>query len=73
MFGIEDPPRPESKGAIADCKKAGIHLIMVTGDNKITASNIAQQVGIISETGQGGKIMEATEFIKALESKGLLK
>lgn len=48
VFGIEDPPREESKSAIADCKKAGIKVIMVTGDNKITAENIAKQVGIIS-------------------------
>lgn len=72
VFGIEDPPREESKEAIANCKKAGIRVIMVTGDNKITAENIAKQVGIIGDGGQG-KVMEASEFIKALEDKGLLK
>ncbi len=39
---------------------------------KITAENIAKQVGIISDS-QGGKVMEAAEFIKVLEEKGLLK
>lgn len=48
VFGIEDPPRPESKHSIQDCQNAGIHVIMVTGDNKVTASNIARQVGIIN-------------------------
>ncbi len=41
VFGIEDPPREQSKQAIQNCKKAGIKVIMVTGDNKITAQNIS--------------------------------
>lgn len=73
VFGIEDPPRPESKEAIENCKMAGIKLIMVTGDNKVTASNIAKQVGIIDEEEKTGKVMEASEFIKALEERGLLR
>lgn len=57
VFGIEDPPRPESKQSIQDCKDAGIHVIMVTGDNKVTATSISKQVGIIQGDGHGGKIM----------------
>lgn len=58
VFGIEDPPRPESRESIQDCQNAGIHVIMVTGDNKVTASNIAKQVGIINE--KGGRVIEAS-------------
>lgn len=41
VFGIEDMPRPESKDAVLNCQHAGIKVVMITGDNKITAEKIA--------------------------------
>jgi P-type Ca2+ transporter type 2C len=49
LFGITDPPRPEVKEAVDNCKSAGIRVIMVTGDHKHTAASIAKDVGIIPE------------------------
>ena len=46
LIGIQDLPRPESKTAIKSCHQGGVVVIMVTGDNKLTARAIADQVGI---------------------------
>nr|WP_319373592.1 cation-transporting P-type ATPase [uncultured Methanobacterium sp.] len=49
MMAMQDPPRPEVKPAVGDCHKAGIRIIMITGDYGLTAQAIAKEVGIVSE------------------------
>lgn len=49
MVAMMDPPREESAQAVADCRRAGIKPIMITGDHKITATSIAKQIGIFEE------------------------
>jgi magnesium-transporting ATPase (P-type) len=49
VLGIRDVIRPEVPGAVATCKRAGIRVRMVTGDNRKTALAIAKECGIITE------------------------
>lgn len=45
---IYDPPRPEVKMVIKNCKEAGIRVLMITGDNELTALSVAKEIGLIS-------------------------
>ncbi len=56
-----DPPRPEVKDAIAVCKKAGIRVVMITGDYQITALSIARQIGIVSS--KDPEVITGEDFI----------
>ena len=46
LVGIMDPPREEVSGAIKICREAGIKVVMITGDHKITAMSIAEELNI---------------------------
>ncbi|CEM23227.1 unnamed protein product [Vitrella brassicaformis CCMP3155] len=58
LFGSVDPPRTGVRDAIEECNGAGVRVIMITGDQKITASAIAREIGILKhEQGTEGAIM----------------
>ncbi|WP_246480394.1 cation-translocating P-type ATPase [Inhella gelatinilytica] len=46
LVGQIDPPRDEARAAVAECQRAGIRVLMVTGDHKLTGLAIARQLGI---------------------------
>ncbi|MBI5022875.1 MAG: cation-transporting P-type ATPase [Candidatus Magasanikbacteria bacterium] len=46
LLAMSDPPREGVKEALAACQTAGIRVIMITGDNKLTAHTIAEQIGL---------------------------
>jgi Ca2+-transporting ATPase len=47
LIAMMDPPRPEVAEAVAKCHRAGIRIIMITGDYALTAESIARRIGII--------------------------
>lgn len=60
LAGMIDPPRPEVRSAIRECREAGIRVIMITGDHPATANAIAKELGILS----GKRIASGPELEK---------
>jgi Ca2+-transporting ATPase len=50
LAGMYDPPRPEARQAIAQCRTAGLRVVMITGDHPETAEAIARDIGIASDS-----------------------
>jgi Ca2+-transporting ATPase len=46
LLGFGDPPRPEVPAAIAECRSAGVRVLMLTGDHPVTAQAIAREIGL---------------------------
>ncbi len=68
---LEDPPRPEVKKAVQEVYSAGIDIVIITGDNPLTAKAIAESVGIKSNgmiTGDQLDKMTYDEIASAIES-----
>jgi Ca2+-transporting ATPase len=61
FVGIVDPPRPEARDAIAECRTAGIEAVMITGDHRRTAVAIAEELGLWRE---GDSVLSGEEIDK---------
>jgi sodium/potassium-transporting ATPase subunit alpha len=71
IFGIIDPPRPETAQTVAQCRRAGIRFFMVTGDFGLTAAAIAKDIGIYDGAAEPDTIENLRDFdyeAKALRS-----
>lgn len=58
MVGMADPPREEAKTAVRRCSDAGIRVVMITGDHKVTAEAIGRQLGLPEGKTIDGKALE---------------
>jgi P-type Ca2+ transporter type 2C len=69
LVAMIDPPRSESKRAVAECKDAGIRVVMITGDHKLTARAIAGELGIYKE----GDLVLTGEELEGMNDADLKK
>ena len=72
LTAMMDPPRPESRQAVASARQAGIRPVMITGDHKVTAMSIAERIGIFTPgnmavTGAELDQMEEEDLNRSLE------
>ncbi|MDH7576477.1 MAG: cation-translocating P-type ATPase [Bacillota bacterium] len=73
LAGIKDPHRPAARRAVEVCRKAGIKVVMVTGDHPLTACAIGKELGLVKDergivlTGQELEEMNEDELMKNLD------
>ena len=67
LIAMEDPPRDGVREAITKCHIAGIKVIMVTGDQSLTAASIAHQIGIIEDLDDAPELIQKRERLATLE------
>ena len=72
VVGISDPIRPEVPLAIEECRKAGIRVIIVTGDTHATAAEIGRQIGITDERDiiSRAKPLDKKNLVERLQREG---
>jgi magnesium-transporting ATPase (P-type) len=76
LVGMLDPPRPETKDAIASCHEAGIRVLMITGDHAATAEAIGKDLGLTKDlervvTGQEIEALQEQDFARAVKEANI--
>ncbi|MCU0935792.1 MAG: HAD-IC family P-type ATPase [Gammaproteobacteria bacterium] len=61
MVGMIDPPRPEAIEAVAECRRAGVRAVMITGDHAVTAAAIGRELGLRAERPLTGEVVETLD------------
>ena len=61
LVGLMDPPRPEAVAAVAECQRAGIRVVMITGDHAVTAAAIGRQLGLRADDALTGEEIDALD------------
>ena len=61
LVGMIDPPRPEARAAVDACRRAGIRVLMITGDHPQTAAAVARELGLLGDE-RGGRVVTGTEL-----------
>jgi sodium/potassium-transporting ATPase subunit alpha len=78
LIGLEDPPRPDVREAVARCREAGIRVIMITGDHPHTALALAREIGLVRDPapvvvlGEAVRQMSAASLQLALDAPEIL-
>ena len=62
IMSMIDPPRPEVKDAINICRNAGIRVVMITGDHKLTAIAVAKELNLLGENVEEGQVLMGKEL-----------
>ncbi len=63
LLGLADPVRPQVPAAVAECRAAGIRVVMITGDYPATARAIARQAGLVDgDSGRDGDLLTGDEI-----------
>ncbi|MFQ5406598.1 MAG: calcium-translocating P-type ATPase, SERCA-type [Candidatus Micrarchaeia archaeon] len=60
LAAMNDPPRTEAKDSVEVCKNAGIKVVMITGDNEVTAAAIAHEIGVVD--GKKSRVVTGKEL-----------
>ncbi len=75
LVGIVDPPRPEARLAIVECRDAGIRVRMITGDHAVTAAAIAGELGIPGQAVTGADLDQLgsdADLARRLDTTGVI-
>ncbi len=64
LLGLADPVRPQVPAAVAECRAAGIRVVMITGDYPATARAIARQAGLAGPGGDVGEVLSGDEIAR---------
>lgn len=67
LLVMQDPPRPEVAAAVAECRRAGIRVVMITGDYGLTAVSIARKIGIVQ--GERPRVFSGVELEKTSDEE----